>query len=121
MAPSEIGPKKAPKLPAIQKRPTAAPRLVWPAVAATASCPETRKTPKPTPSITNNAVSARGEAVREIARSIPASTASTAAKVQWAGRRDDSGPMGMRPEADAIDLHAKRLPIATVLMPAPRA
>jgi len=66
-------------------------------------------------------VSATGEAVREMATSITASTTSTPTSVQCAGSRVESEPMGIRPEAEAIDRHAKREPIVTVLMPTPRA
>src|SRR5713101_1677878 len=121
MRPRPIGPNRSPKLPAIQNRPTAAPRCDLSVAVATADCPDTRNTPNPIPSRIKSAVSQAGEVVREIARSIAASTTRTAAIVQWAGRRADSGPIGTRPEAEAIDRHAKRVPIVTVLSPMPRA
>src|SRR5260370_286362 len=107
-----MGPNRSPRLPAIQKRPTAAPRLPPPAAEATAVCAETRNTPKPIPSRIKSSVSTSGDVVREIIRLIAASTTRTPARVQCAGSRAHSGPIGTRPAAEDIDIQPSTVPTA---------
>ena len=63
-------------------------------------------------------MSADAEVVWAIVTSIAASSRRTPGSVQRTGSRVDSGPIGMRPEADAMDRQANTEPIVTVLIPA---